>query len=77
MTCRPILGVLSVSCHEPNDKSIEDILYDATECFKGVLDTSDGHMAYIFQPEDSTVKVFTDGSPKPLYHARVVLLHCV
>jgi hypothetical protein len=77
MSRRPILGVLCVSCPEPNDKSIEDILYVAPECFKGVLDTSDGHMAYIFQPEDSTVKVCTDGGPKPLYHARVFLLHCV
>ena len=27
-------------------------------------------MAYIFQPEDSTVKIFTDSVPNPLYHAK-------
>jgi hypothetical protein len=27
-------------------------------------------MSYIFQPEDSTVKIFTNYGPKPLYHAK-------
>ena len=67
---RPILRVLCISFHEPNDKSIDDLLYQAPECFKGVLDTSDEHMAYIFQPEDSTVKIFTDSGPNTLYHAK-------
>lgn len=70
MTPRPILGVLCVSCREPNDKSIEDLWGEAPECFKEFLDTSDGHMTYMFKPEDSTVKIFTDRGPRPLYHAK-------
>ena len=31
---------------------------------------SDGHMANIFQPEYSTVKIFTDRGPSPLYQAK-------
>ena len=31
---------------------------------------SDGHMAHIFQPEDSTVKIFTENGPSPLYQAK-------
>jgi hypothetical protein len=69
MSPRPILGVLCSSCHEPNDKSLEDVLREAPECFKVVLGTSEGHVSYIFQPEESTVKIFTDSGPKPLYRA--------
>lgn len=70
MTPRPILGVLCVTCREPNDKSIEDLWGEAPECFKEFLDTSDGHMTYMFKPEDSTVKIFADSGPRPLYHAK-------
>ena len=70
MSPRPIVGVLCALCQEHNDKSIEDILCEAPECFKGVLDMSDGYMAYIFQPEDSTVKIFTDSCHSPLYQTK-------
>ena len=61
MSPRPILWVLWPSCHEHNDKTNEAILCDAPDCFNGVMDRSDGHMGYIFQPDDSTVKTFTNG----------------
>lgn len=31
---------------------------------------SDAHMGYIFQPEDSTVKIFTDSGHSPLYQTK-------
>ena len=51
MSPRPILGVLCVSSHEPNDKSLKEVLCETPECFKGVLGTSEGHMSYILMRE--------------------------
>ena len=31
---------------------------------------NDGHTGYIFQPEDSTVKIFTDSGHSPLYQTK-------
>ena len=69
MSTRGILGVLCSSCHEPNAKSLEDILVEAPECFNGFLCTSEGHISYIFNPEESTVKIFTDSVSQPFYRA--------
>ena len=69
MSTRAIIGVLCSSCQESNDKSLEDVLREAPECFKGFLCTSDGHMSYIFSPEESTVKIFTDSVSQPFYRA--------
>lgn len=75
MAPRPIVGVLCPSCHEHNDKTIEAILCDASDCFNGVHDMSDGHMGYIFQPNVSTVKIFTNSCLSTLFQG-VFLLRC-
>jgi hypothetical protein len=69
MSTSVILGVLCSSCHEPNAKSLEDILLEAPECFNGFMCTSEGHISYIFNPEESTVKIFTDSVSQPFYRA--------
>ena len=62
MSPRPILGVLCPSCLGHDDKTIDAILCDAPDCFNGVIDMSEGHMGYIFQPNDSSVKIFIHSS---------------
>lgn len=59
MSLRPILGELCPSCLGHNDKTIDAVLCDSPACFNGGIDMSEGHMGYIFQPDDSTVKIFT------------------
>lgn len=67
MSPRQIVGVLCCSCQEHNDKTIEDILWEVPDCFTRVLDMSDGCMGYIFQLDDSTVKIFTNSSHSTLF----------
>lgn len=77
MSPRLIVGVLYPSCHEHNDKTIEAILCEAPDCFNGV-DISDGHMGYILQPDDSTVKIFTNGCLNTPFNQKqgVFLMRC-
>ena len=67
MSPRQIVGVLCSSCQEHNDKTIEDIIWDAPDCFNGVRDMSDCHMGYIFLPDDSTVMIFTKSGHSSLF----------